>query len=108
MRDSRLSAINRSRYLPSTSSTRASRCTTGWKNKPLLALEQPQRVVLEHGLAALVDHLVGEAHQAAVALRGEPVLDHLGLDVDRVADARRALHVERRIEEREAGVLHGR
>src|ERR1044071_2840925 len=47
----------------------------------LLPLEEAQRVVFENNLAALVHHLVREAHQAAVALRGESVLGHLALDV---------------------------
>src|SRR3954447_15847128 len=74
----------------------------------LFALEQAKRVVFEHRLVALVHHAVGEAHQAAVALGGKPVLDHFSLDVDRVAEDRRLLHIERGVEESEAGVLHGR
>src|SRR5438094_301729 len=74
----------------------------------LFALEQAQRVVFEHALAALVDHAVGEAREAAIAPAREAQLRHLAFDVDRVADERRRLHVERRVEEGEPGVLHGR
>src|SRR5205807_756490 len=74
----------------------------------LFALEQAERIVFEHALAALVDHAVGEAREAAIALAREAQLRHLAFDVDRVADERRRLHVERRVEEGEPGVLHGR
>src|SRR6185295_20188986 len=74
----------------------------------LFALEEAKRVVLQHRLAALVQHLVREPHQAAVALRREAVLDHFRLDVDGVADEGGPFDVERRVEEREPGVLHGR
>src|SRR4051812_12993190 len=74
----------------------------------LFELEEPQRGVLEDALAALVDDLVGEAHQAAIAFRSEAMLDHLPFDMDRIADARGALHIQRCIQEREAGVLHCR
>src|SRR5262245_51462558 len=73
-----------------------------------LELEQPQRVVLEHRLAALVHHLVRESHQAALSLGRTPALDHLALDVDRIAHHRRPLDVERGIERGGRGVLHGR
>src|SRR6185503_5799326 len=58
--------------------------------------------------AALIQHLVGEAHEAAVTLRSQPVLDHLALDVDRVADDRGRLDVERAVEKGEPRVLHRR
>src|SRR6185436_18766733 len=73
-----------------------------------IPLQEPQRVVLEHDLAALVDHLVREAHQAALALGAETPLDDLALDVDGIAHHRGTLHVERAVEKREARVLHRR
>src|SRR5919204_142051 len=44
-------------------------------NLGLFAPQQPQRVVLEYRAPALIDHLVGEAHEAAVALGSEAMLD---------------------------------
>src|SRR3954454_20533630 len=78
------------------------------RSTKLFALEQAKRVVFEHRLVALVHHAVGEAHEAAVALGGKPVLDHFSLHVNRVAEDCRLLHIERGVEESEAGVLHGR
>src|SRR5262245_34258728 len=74
----------------------------------LCFLEKPKRVVFQDHFAALVDHLVGEAHQAAIALGGEAVLDYLALDVEGVAHDCGPLYVERAVEEREARVLHRR
>src|SRR5688500_874136 len=68
----------------------------------LLFFQQPKRVVLQNDLGALIDHLVREAHQAALAARGETLLEHLGFDVDRVAHHGGRLDVEGRIEECES------
>src|SRR5712692_210328 len=84
---------------------------TGGKRGPSLislSLQEPQRVVLEHYLAALVDHPVREAHQAAVTLGGQAMLGDFGLDVQRIADQRRRLHIDGGAEEGEPGVLHRR
>src|SRR5690349_1845925 len=77
------------------------------RSTDLFAFQEPQRVVLEHGLAALVDDAVREAHEAAVAFAREAMLDHLGFHVDRVADEGGRFHLQRGVEESEAGVLHG-
>src|SRR5919201_81439 len=69
--------------------------------------DTPFRMRRQRRLAALVDHLVGEAHEPAVALRSEAVLDHFAFDVDRIADDGGRFDAERAVEEGEPGVLHG-
>src|SRR5690606_4095807 len=57
-------------------------------------LQQPQRRIDQHLAPVLVAHAVAGAHEAAVATRGQPVLDHLAEHGDGVAHAGRRLHIQ--------------